>query len=109
MSQSTTQPTPETQQSVSLWAEETFGPAPDQRVLVRRAMTEMDELLEAVENGDTAEIGKETADIAILLYRVLEMNGLSLEEEVTAKMQENRMRRWLRKGDGTGKHIPPTP
>jgi len=109
MTQSTADAAPETQQSVSLWAEETFGPAHDQRVLVRRAMTEMDELLEAVDAGDRVEIGKETADIAILLYRLLEMNGLSLEAEVTAKMQENRARHWAPKGDGTGKHIPPSP
>ncbi len=96
----------ETQQSVSEWAETTFGPVADQSVLVKRAMTEMEELLEAVEAADIAEIGKETADIAILLYRLLEMNGLSLEQEVTAKMAENRLRQWVGKGDGTGKHIP---
>lgn len=96
----------ETQQSVSGWAEATFGPVVDQSVLVKRAMTEMDELLEAVDSGNKADIGKETADIAILLYRLLEMNGLSLEQEVTAKMAENRIRKWVAKGDGTGKHIP---
>jgi NTP pyrophosphatase (non-canonical NTP hydrolase) len=99
-------PEAETQASVAAWAEETFGPASDPAVLVRRAMQEMEELLEAVEAGDRAETGKETADIAILLYRLLEMNGLSLEKEVTRKMAENRRRRWQAKGDGTGKHIP---
>lgn len=106
MRQSLINGTQETQQSVSEWAEETFGPVGDQSVLVKRAMTEMDELLEAVDTADKAEIGKETADIAILLYRLLEMNGLSLEQEVTAKMAENRIRQWVAKGDGTGKHIP---
>jgi NTP pyrophosphatase (non-canonical NTP hydrolase) len=68
-------------------------------------MTEMEELLEATEAGDRTEIGKETADIAILLYRLMELNGLDLGEEVTKKMTENRARRWQPKGDGTGKHI----
>lgn len=95
----------ESQKSIALWAEETFGPASDHSVLVRRAMIEMEELLEATEAGDPGEIGKETADIAILLYRLMELNGLDLTEEVTKKMAENRARRWQPKGDGTGKHI----
>lgn len=99
------EPKPETQQSVTEWAEATFGPVSDQKVLVTRAMTEMDELLEAVDKDDTAEVGKETADIAILLWRLMELRGLNLEDEVTKKMQENRSRRWKPKGDGTGKHI----
>ena len=95
----------ETQKSVAAWAEETFGPVTGHSVLVRRAMVEMEELLEATEAGDRIEVGKETADIAILLYRLMELNGLDLTEEVTKKMAENRARRWLPKGDGTGKHI----
>ncbi|SDE48471.1 DUF550 domain-containing protein [Kordiimonas lacus] len=95
----------ETQQSVAAWAEETFGPAGDQTVLVRRAQVELDELLEATAAGDKTEIGKETADIAILLYRLMELNGLDLGAEVTKKMAENRARTWRAKGDGTGSHI----
>ncbi|MFC4347824.1 dATP/dGTP pyrophosphohydrolase domain-containing protein [Kordiimonas lipolytica] len=97
----------ETQQSITKWAEETFGPVSDQTVLVRRAKVELDELLEATAQGDKREIGKETADIAILLYRLMELNGLNLTEEVTAKMAENRARSWLASGDGTGSHIKP--
>ncbi len=97
----------ETQQTIAAWAEETFGPATDQTVLVRRARVELDELLDATAAGDTAEIGKEAADIAILLYRLLELNGLDLGAEVTAKMAENRARKWRPKGDGTGSHIKP--
>jgi NTP pyrophosphatase (non-canonical NTP hydrolase) len=95
----------ENQKSVTVWAEETFGPVSEHAVLVRRAMVEMGELLEATEAGDRTDIGKETADIAILLYRLMELNGLDLGEEVTKKMVENRARRWQPKGDGTGKHI----
>ncbi len=95
----------ETQQTIAAWAEETFGPATDQTVLVRRAQVELEELLEATAEADAAEIGKETADIAILLYRLMELNGLDLSAEVTAKMAENRARSWCAKGDGTGSHI----
>ncbi|WP_262691123.1 pyrophosphohydrolase domain-containing protein [Kordiimonas aestuarii] len=95
----------ESQKTITVWAEDTFGPAHDHSVLVRRAMLELEELLEATEAGDRAEIGKETADIAILLYRLMELNGLSLTEEVNKKMAENRARRWMPKGDGTGKHV----
>ncbi|MBV1900905.1 MAG: nucleotide pyrophosphohydrolase [Kordiimonadaceae bacterium] len=101
-------PTPtdiETQASVTEWAEETFGPVADQSMLVTRAITEMDELLEAVQSHNKTAIGKETADVVILLMRLLELNGLNLNVEVTGKMQENRARKWIAKGDGTGKHI----
>jgi len=97
--------TKETQKSVTNWAEETFGAVTDQKILVQRATLEMDELLEAVTNKDTVEIGKETADVIILLMRLLENHNLDLSTEVTKKMQENRSRKWLPKGDGTGKHI----
>lgn len=95
----------ETQATITAWAEEIFGPVADQSVLVTRAQTELQELLEAVQEGDPYEIGKETADIAILLYRLMELKGLDFQEQVTAKMTENRSRRWLPKGDGTGSHI----
>lgn len=96
---------PETQQSVTRWAEETFGPARDHKVLVTRAMTEMQELLEAVTDGDTVEIGKEAADVTMLLWRLMELNGLDMQTEVAKKMKINRARNWAAKGDGTGKHI----
>ncbi len=99
----------ETQKSIACWAEETFGPVKDQAVLVRRAMDEIEELLAATEMGDKDEIGKETADIVILLYRLLELNKLDLGEEITRKMAENRGRQWQAKGDGTGKHVPAEP
>ncbi len=95
----------ETQQTVAKWAQDTFGPVNDHKVLVTRAITEMQELLEAVENKDTAEIGKEAADVTILLWRLMQLTGLDLNEEVTKKMRENRTEKWAPKGDGTGKHI----
>jgi NTP pyrophosphatase (non-canonical NTP hydrolase) len=96
---------PETQQSVSSWAEEIFGPVNDPAALVKRAALELDELLDAVEAQDKDEIAKEAADIVILLMRLLEQHGLELSQAVDAKMVINRTRQWKSKGDGTGSHI----
>jgi len=95
----------DTQHTVSQWAEETFGPATDPSVLVRRAENELQELAQAVTDGDTEEIGKETADVVILLMRLLEQSQLSLSDEIDKKMRENRARTWIKKGDGTGSHV----
>lgn len=95
----------ETQQSIASWAEQTFGPVRDATVLVDRAAIELAELREAVQNGDIQESGKEAADVTILLFRLMQLLGHDLDGEVTKKMAENRARRWLAKGDGTGSHI----
>lgn len=96
---------PETQKTVTEWAEQTFGPVSAPEILVDRALVEMQELREAVISGDTKEIGKETADVLILLMRLMENHGLEMTDSVNQKMQENRQRKWLPKGDGTGSHI----
>ena len=97
--------TSETQKSVTDWAEETFGPVRDHTTLVKRAQVEMDELLEATAAADTNEMGKEAADVLILLMRLAEINNIDLNAAVNSKMQENRLRKWQPAGDGTGKHI----
>ncbi len=55
--------------------------------------------------NDTAEIGREAADVAILLHRLVALAGRDLAEEVDAKMAVNRARRWYAAGDGTGGHV----
>lgn len=95
----------EDQKSITLWGEETFGPAVNPAVLVARARMEMDELMEAVEAGDQAEAALEAADVFILLYRVATVCGFDINEAVDRKMAINRARKWARKGDGTGSHI----
>jgi hypothetical protein len=87
----------EDQWSISAWGEETFGPAKHPEVLVDRAVLEFDELREATRNGHADDVAHEIADILILLYRV----GT---QAVAEKMAINRRRRWIRKGDGTGRH-----
>ena len=95
----------ESQQSICDWAEKIFGPVADPRALVTRAVTEMKELDEAVVDRDLSEIGREAADVMILLYRLVDQFGLNLDHEVQAKMAINRARQWSAKGDGTGSHI----
>lgn len=97
----------ETQESICAWAEKTFGPVKNPIVLVDRAAIELSELREAVLTGDRTEVGKETADICILLARLVNEFQLNLDREITSKMAENRKRRWLPKGDGTGSHVRP--
>ncbi len=94
----------ETQKSIADWAQETFGAAPDLLALVERASLELDELKQAVDENDVVEAGKETADVMILLYRLMELLELDLHAEVDAKMRINRSRRWTGRGDGTGSH-----
>jgi NTP pyrophosphatase (non-canonical NTP hydrolase) len=96
---------PENQRSMCDWAEQTFGPVNDPASLVNRALLEMQELGEAVQQRDVSEIGKEAADVLILLYRLADQFGLDLDQEVQAKMSINRSRTWVSKGDGTGSHV----
>lgn len=96
---------PENQKTVVDWAETTFGPVYDPVVLVDRAELELAELRDAVTNGSATDVGKETADVVILLYRLLDQFQLTLETQVNQKMAENRKRRWIAKGDGTGGHL----
>ena len=95
----------EDQASLAAWGEETFGPAPELSRLVERAAVEMEELLEAAREGNSAEAAHEAADILILLFRYAEKSGFDLMAAVDEKMTINRARRWQSKGDGTGSHI----
>jgi len=52
-----------------------------------------------------SEIGREAADVLILLYRLADQFGLDLDGEVQGKMAINRARKWSAKGDGTGSHV----
>jgi NTP pyrophosphatase (non-canonical NTP hydrolase) len=95
----------ETQSTIALWGEETFGPVRDPVALAKRASIEMDELIEALEKGDTEEAARETADVLILLNRLSATLGFDLADAVDAKMKVNRARQWVPAGDGTGRHV----
>jgi NTP pyrophosphatase (non-canonical NTP hydrolase) len=95
----------ETSQSIREWGDATFGPVKDLSALVARARGELDELEGAIKANDTAEIGKEAADVVILLHRLVALAGMDLSEQVDAKMAINRVRKWKAAGDGTGGHV----
>jgi NTP pyrophosphatase (non-canonical NTP hydrolase) len=95
----------ETQQSITAWAEETFGAVAHHPDLVKRALLELQELEEAVSKQSQIEIAGELADVMILLYRLAELNDIDLKKAIDEKMNVNRHRRWKKNGDGTGRHI----
>lgn len=95
----------ETSKTILVWGDETFGKVQDPLALVKRAAEEMDELIEALENGDTDEAGQEAADVTILLHRLMGTLNKELADEVDKKMDINRKRTWKATGDGTGGHI----
>ena len=95
----------ETSSTIRTWSDATFGAPSDLTVLVARARLEMDELEQAIREGDMAEAGREAADVVILLHRLAGILGLELNEQVDAKMAINRARKWKTTGDGTGSHV----
>lgn len=95
----------ETSKSICDWGDAAFGKVSDLSALVARARGELDELDQAIRANDVAEIGREAADIAILLHRLAALAGMDLGEQVDAKMAVNRARKWKPAGDGTGGHV----
>ena len=91
----------ETIQSVTQWANETFGPATIQRQ-TNRAIEEMEELRLAAASGDLAKLVEEAADVVICFYRVI---GILDPEAINKKMAVNRARQWKVGGDGCAYHI----
>ena len=95
----------ETSKTVCEWGDATFGKVRDLSALVARARGELDELDEAIKANDRPEIGREAADVVILLHRLVALTGMELSEQVDAKMAVNRARTWKAAGDGTGGHV----
>jgi NTP pyrophosphatase (non-canonical NTP hydrolase) len=95
----------ETQQTVSEWIENTFGPVGSNARVVARANEEMAELVRSVAIDDNhPDLGEEMADVLICLYRLAARTGVDLGEEVDKKMAVNRARRWEMDGSGCGYH-----
>lgn len=95
----------ETQQTISQWAEQTFGPAGSNLRVAVRANQEMAELLTrlAINDNDPA-AATEIADIVITLYRVATRLNKDIDAEVQRKMAINRAREWELDGSGCGQH-----
>ena len=101
----------ETIESISKWADETFGLSTPEASLLR-AYQEIDEFLtlhEAADWGITPKLSstdpkfaEEAADVCITLYRYI---NLVDPEAIDRKMAINRARKWISNGDGTGRHV----
>ena len=102
----------ETQNSVSAWAEETFGPVSSNARVAARANEEMAELLRVLTRDDEAldQVADECADVVIVLMRLADRMGFGLQDAIDQKMAVNRGRTWGRDGSGHGyHHVEPTP
>lgn len=97
----------ETQDSISKWADETFGPAGSNARVAARANEEMAELLRALTSDDNhPKAAEEIADIFIVLYRVAYRLKADIHAEIDKKMAVNRKREWKVDGTGHGYHVP---
>lgn len=96
----------ETQQTISEWAEETFGPVSSNARVAARANEEMAELLRALTADDSnPQAANEMADVLIPLFRLADRMGFDLLGEVDKKMAVNRAREWHLDGSGHGYHV----
>lgn len=96
----------ETQQTISQWANETFGEPVTNLSIARRAQKEMDELvLGLIHNDADLHAPVEAADVIIVLMRIFERFGTTWQAEVNKKMAINRARKWVLDGNGHGSHV----
>ncbi len=95
----------ETSESISQWAEKTFGPVGNNMQIAIRANLEMAELLKELALDDMSEKAvEEVADIVIVLSRLVERKGHNLQTVINEKMTVNRARQWRLDGNGQGYH-----
>ena len=106
----------ETQETMTAWGDETFGPTPP-AAIARRIRHEVQELLDGFEAlgdlqpADIPEearraLGEECGDIYIMLSQIAQKLGIDLPTIATAKMAVNRERRWARDPvSGTIRHV----
>ena len=96
----------ETQESITKWAEETFGIAKSCLTIINRATEEIVEMRDnALIDDKHPDIAEELADVFIVLYQVAAILGVDLHEEIDKKMAINRARKWKLRGDGCGDHV----
>lgn len=99
----------ENTETISRWAEATFGTAGSNARCVARANEEMAELLTKVTTFADGEADEATAlecaDVVIVLHRVAYRCGFDLYAMVDRKMAVNRRRKWKIDGSGHGYHI----
>ena len=98
---------PETQLTISTWANETFGKVTDLKHAFRRSQEEITELdIEMTcDNPDPVRVINEMADVVITFYRCAAVMGQSLDRAISHKMSVNRSRKWTSDGTGHGYHL----
>lgn len=98
--------TEETQESITQWANETFGPPASNMRVAARANEEMAELLRVLSVDDHhAKAAEEIADVVIVLSRLASNLSIDLQEEIDKKMSINRQREWKLDKTGHGYHV----
>lgn len=96
----------ETQQTISDWANATFGVPTTDASIGWRANGELNELINALRDDDAnPKAVEEAADVIIVLMRLFQRRGVQFWDEVEKKMKVNRGRKWTRTGDGHGQHV----
>ncbi len=99
------EPINETQDTISEWAEATFGPSGTNAACAARANKEMSELLMCLTLNDHFSLtGEEVADVVICLSRLAGRMGFNIQDEVNKKMAINRARKWDVE-NGFGQHV----
>jgi hypothetical protein len=91
----------EDQESISAWADQTFGPASSNARVAARANEGMAELLRAL----IAKAAEKVANVVIVLCRLMTRMGRNLGEELARKMAINRTRQRNLTADGHGYHV----
>ena len=97
----------ETPESITQWAEQTFGATPVMNVATRMNV-EVAELLNAIAAGSPSiHVLEECADVYIMLAQVFHMTApeQNLQEWVNNKMLINRTRRWGVTKNGKAQHL----
>lgn len=95
----------ETQESITKWADDTFGKTTIMRS-VTRANEEMAELLKHLSIDPIhPKAPEEIADIFIVLYRAASYLKTDIHKEIDRKMFTNRNRKWKLDGAGCAQHI----
>jgi len=95
------------QKYIAHWSYEIFGTSKD-RVLpnAKHMSEEALEVLDAIQNGTTEEVGQELADVVQLAYDIADRLDLNLDYEIQKKMLIVRNRKWLPPdADGLIKHV----
>ena len=96
----------EDQESISAWADQTFGPASSNARVAARANEWMAELLRAlIANDNHAKAAEKVANGVIVLCRLMTRMGRNLGEELARKMAINRTRQRNLTADGHGYHV----